>query len=382
MPNYRYEASHNDPAYYGQTSPVQLDGLDCTFELRYTESKYRLVCETGATRIAILKGSRAEFSGPDGVRHDFDVEEVGLASGRTIAFYSTTSGQVGGARGTLLLQLEVEVDGHFASEKVSKEREDVVARAWVSERAIRAAQAYPLLLAQAVHNVCIDFVRVGAQLWANDASLCAASAYFDSILSSEFAEAEIGMHAISSEPADDLAALDFEDSDDEADTRESNARLTKAKTAPVAPFRRIEVSQTSHATYLAVLVWLETRFIDFAPLLSEIRQGAISPTSRRIDRSRAIDALVEKRNSPTLPRPGVTKERLTPACAPYELYSDVATCYPAVRDAVLAFVVDRWDEVKDTPALEEVERRAAEGEGLPIGSAQTAMLLARRLAER
>ena len=72
--------------------------------------------------------------------------------------------------------------------------------------------------------------------------------------------------------------------------------------------------------------------------------------------------------------------QLSPANAAHELYTDAAACYPALRDAALEFVVERWGEVEGAGATREVERRAERGE-LPVGSTTTAMLLARRLAQ-
>jgi len=72
--------------------------------------------------------------------------------------------------------------------------------------------------------------------------------------------------------------------------------------------------------------------------------------------------------------------RLTPTNALYELYGDVATVYPAVRDAVLDYVVANWNEVKTSAAVQHVEESAEAG-ALRSGAAKTAMLLAARLGQ-
>lgn len=51
-----------------------------------------------------------------------------------------------------------------------------------------------------------------------------------------------------------------------------------------------------------------------------------------------------------------------------ELFSDVASAYPALRDVTLDFVVKHWATVRSSSAYKKVKERA-DGGDLPIGAA-------------
>ncbi|BGP37216.1 hypothetical protein JCM10449v2_001121 [Rhodotorula kratochvilovae] len=258
---------------------------------------------------------------------------------------------------------------------------------------------YELSATQFPNDVCLDFRQLGRQLWTTEATLTAASPYFKDLLASAFSEGVTATTNLSSAKTE-KRSYTFEESDDETDALELPA---KAQKEPGAPFKRIPVIETSYTTYVAVLVWIQTQHIAFAPLLSSFGLYAegvsLAQTSRRL----AVKALKDAQH-PSLPPPaspmsiyrladllslpalkslalGNLVSQLTPQNAAYELYSDVATCYAPVRDAVLEYVVERWGEVKRAKGTAEMERRATDGELAPE-TAGTSMRLARALAEK
>lgn len=255
---------------------------------------------------------------------------------------------------------------------------------------------------QSPHDVCLDFVQLGRQLWTTEASLVAASPYFEDLLSSAYSEGLLAVRELSIEPVEEVS-YEFDESDAETDAADLVKRNGKVAVKPLAPFKRIPVTETSYTTWLAVLVWTQTRHIAFAPLVSSFRAANEDISVARSGRADSFKSLVDAQD-PRLPAPASPKSvyrladllsldelkalalanlisQLTPLNAAYELYSDIGTCYPPVRDAVLTFVVDNWREVKAAPATQAMEERGVAGE-LPLGTAGTSMMLLRRLAER
>lgn len=254
---------------------------------------------------------------------------------------------------------------------------------------------------QSPHDVCLDFVQVGKQLWANEDFLVAASPYFKDLLNSAFTEGAPTLSDLSSEPAEALSYT-FAESDAETDSAELVKERKASRSKPLAPFKRVAITETSYTTFFAVLVWLQTRHVSFAPLVSSFRTADKTPGDARASRTAAVTSLAASQD-PHLPAPASPKSiyrladllslpslrslalahlvsQLTPSTAAHELFSDVATAYPDVRDAVLGYVVERWAEVKGSEAMRETEEKAEAGE-LPEGAVMTALLLAKKLAE-
>ena len=132
------------------------------------------------------------------------------------------------------------------------------------------------------------------------------------------------------------------------------------------------------STYHAVLVWIYSGYITFAPLLS-----TFTLTRKSTSRSQAVQTLAAK--APQLPFPvspksvyrladllqleGLKKEalenlkkQLTPETVAFELFGDVASMYQDVRDVEIKYALEHWTDVKGSKALEVVEGRATAGE--------------------
>ncbi|BGO89110.1 hypothetical protein NBRC10512_003855 [Rhodotorula toruloides] len=264
------------------------------------------------------------------------------------------------------------------------------------ERQLNAVSSAMYMSRQVPHDVALVFPRTQKVLWASEQSLSAASPYFKTLFSSDFAENsttdsfETLKSVLTSAKSDETSSS--EDSDDETDASLPPARF---EALPNVPFKLVKITDTSYTTYANVLVWLRSRYIAFAPLSSSFK-GA--PASTRLTPLKALQS------DPALPLPSSPKSvyrlahllsltslsslaldnlrtQLTPSKAAYELYSSTVTTYPAVRDVVLDYVVEHWAEVVESSSLREMEERAGREE-LPVGAAQTGIVLARRLTQK
>ncbi|KAL7336953.1 hypothetical protein BJY59DRAFT_705435 [Rhodotorula toruloides] len=272
---------------------------------------------------------------------------------------------------------------------------------YAAAEAVLTIQHAESITAQVPQDVALVFPSSQRVLWATAKALTQASPYLKELLESDFIE---GSAQTSFDAAFETAGLvgsGFDDSDDENDTRDV-AAAPASNREPKAPFKLVRIAQTSYTTYAAVLVWISSHHIAFAPLRSTSR-------SEELSKDLAVQACAASRDSSiakdaNLPAPASPKSvyrlahllrldalaalalenlksQLTPKNASYELYSDVACCYPAVRDVVLAYVVEHWNEVGKSKAASEMQDKAEQGE-LPVGAAKTAMMLAAKLAER
>ncbi|GAA6051452.1 hypothetical protein JCM3770_004539 [Rhodotorula araucariae] len=233
----------------------------------------------------------------------------------------------------------------------------------VKEPPIKSSASAPKTLArrlQAVnltplpHDVRLYFPLVGecgVELWANSFVLSSASPYLKTLLESDFAESV--SKRIKAEPdkavADDVHSLstctkDYEDSDDEADaltTRTRAPKLHDKEAAPDFSFREIKVVDTAYTTYRAVLLYLQTHHITFAPLASSAYRLAHLLELPDLEER----CLHELRRS------------LTVRSAPHELFDDASVCFPAWRAVVLEFVLRHWDSVTASASWHELDER-------------------------
>jgi hypothetical protein len=190
-------------------------------------------------------------------------------------------------------------------------------------------------------------------------------------------------------PAADLS-VDWQDSDDETDAflveRDwMNCTTTKQDTAEF-DYQEIKVHETAYSTMCAVLLYLQSGLIKFAPLRSSSSSAAdaLSPDELLKKRHAALTKSLEAQ--PTLP-PAVSPKsvyrlahllerndlqqkaldslasNLTIPGAADELFSPVSVAYDQVRKIVFDFVVENWDEVKVTEAWRAVRSNVARGHG-------------------
>ncbi|GAA5974121.1 hypothetical protein JCM11641_003448 [Rhodosporidiobolus odoratus] len=152
-------------------------------------------------------------------------------------------------------------------------------------------------------DVRLVFPRTSQQLWANEALLIQSSPHYKTALSSAFAEGSASTET--SLEAADVAPYTFEESDEETDKAEAMKATRKKEVQTSTPFKTITVTDSSYSTYLAVLVWLQSHHISFAPLRSSFRTSGKS----RLEATQARTVAVAERgaNYPLVPPPSSPK---------------------------------------------------------------------------
>ncbi|GAA6043229.1 hypothetical protein JCM8097_008471 [Rhodosporidiobolus ruineniae] len=242
---------------------------------------------------------------------------------------------------------------------------------------------------QLPHDVRLFFPNAhsdGAELWAKADVLTKSSSYFKDLLESDFAEAvprrskrarTEGVIEVSP-PNGCSEDKDFDDSDDETDEFLFSKRrptLEQSSEADDVSYRQITATQTAYSTYRAILVYLHTGYIHFAPL----RSSSSSSSSRR--------AVLESAHAdaPSLPLPispksayrlshllglstlqkrclDVFRSQVSVDNAAAELFSDTSIAYDDLRAIVRKFVKENWEEVKASDGWKECLQRIKAGE--------------------
>ncbi|GAA5995697.1 hypothetical protein JCM5350_007123 [Sporobolomyces pararoseus] len=250
------------------------------------------------------------------------------------------------------------------------------------------------------NDVCFFFPRTGRSLWANEIILSNASPYLSSLLTSGFSESiSPKSSGGGKKPSVELKPFEFEDSDEERD-KVRNVKHSPASEESNVKFKRVEITETTYTTYFNALCWIGTRYIEFAPLKSSKQFPSASTTSQSSPKK--VTPSPSTKDKSSLPLPASPKSiyrlshllqlpelsklalanfkyQLTPRNVAYELYTDVATAYPEIRDVALEYAVENWKEVVKSKAFSEVEQKAQTGEGV---DAWTVMLLSKKLMKR
>lgn len=220
------------------------------------------------------------------------------------------------------------------------------------------------------------FPREKKELWTSSALLKTRSSYFRSILDSDFAEGSTKtVPSNTGDAAGERSA--FDDSDDEGEVQ-IEPKVRKQASCD-APFHEVVIVDASYHSYRAILVWMASGHISFAPLTSStIARGYTipqiqamrreQPTSNKSSIPRPVSAKSVYRLAHFLSLPDLAEHalreyraQLTSACVTYELCSDVVAAYDQLGDAVASFAASQWDAVKLTKGFE-VMMRADEGQ--------------------
>ncbi|GAA5848248.1 hypothetical protein JCM9279_000989 [Rhodotorula babjevae] len=238
-----------------------------------------------------------------------------------------------------------------------------------------------------------------AELWTAQHLLTSSSPYFRTLFKSGLAEC-IPVAAQSAQKEASAAVLvdgpvrsdqDFDDSDDETDDfiferDEPSCALVTSE------YKQVVITQAAYSTYCAVVLWLKTGYIAYAPISSSfssigtgvdgdtsMQSAAVTPTrrdalkaARTADRSlpspvspKSVYRLAHILELPELETHALRhfgKTCLTLETAPVELFSDLSRDHATWRAVILDWVVERYDEVKRTTAWKEVKRRVADNE--------------------
>ncbi|GAA5894884.1 uncharacterized protein JCM6883_002243 [Sporobolomyces salmoneus] len=196
-------------------------------------------------------------------------------------------------------------------------------------------------------------------------------------------------------------SYDYDDSDIETDEA-TKALLHEPKNPSSASFITVRITQHTYETYLALLCWIGTGEIEFAPLRSTFQYPFASGPSAEPIPARAETLLEDIAVSlPRNPIPVSPKSiyrlahflelegelsslalsnfesQLTVENVMYELYTDVASKYHELRDVAIAFAIKHWSKVLKTRAYKDVLQRA---DDVGIDGA-TGLLLSERLSQ-
>ncbi|BGP40876.1 hypothetical protein JCM10449v2_004841 [Rhodotorula kratochvilovae] len=257
-----------------------------------------------------------------------------------------------------------------------------------AQQVIERVPEYHIPLTLGVNNVRLLFPKVGdsgAELWTTAELLSSSSPYLEELLTSEFSEGvQLGVKRSRTSPApvthmiDSNAPKNFEDSDDETDGTVSTAdppELHAVQDGTELTYRQITVTQAAYATWRAVLRYLETGFIRFAPLSSASQPNDPSAILTRDEYITTV-----RKYEPALPAPVSPKstyrlahllqlEHLQQLClaqlaatltahsAAHELFDDAAVCYEDWRKVMLTYVVKTWDSVSHSASWKETMER-------------------------
>ncbi|EGU12060.1 hypothetical protein RTG_01944 [Rhodotorula toruloides ATCC 204091] len=240
------------------------------------------------------------------------------------------------------------------------------------------------------HDVRFVFPATGGQLWAQIDFLVRSSSYFKTLLASDFAEAisvpsKRARTANSKSAAATVADADLEDaqdSDDETDELyfKQHSVAQQKPDEMSSPYKEIKITKTAFTTYRAVLAYLRTGHIAFAPMSSTFSQDADADAPTRRTR---LEAAIS--SDPSLPYPispqsayrlahllelddlqriclAEFEKQLTVECTPHELFDDASVCYDAWRQVVVSFAAEKWQDIVETPEWAEVEDKIARHE--------------------
>ncbi|GAA5854981.1 hypothetical protein JCM8547_002333 [Rhodosporidiobolus lusitaniae] len=233
------------------------------------------------------------------------------------------------------------------------------------------------------HDVCLVFPRPASdplRLYANRDLL--SSPYFHTLFSSDFAEATAQPSPKRPKYSSaEAGENEFDASDDETDKvydEKKPLRSILDKEQPELSFHEITVTEASYSTYKAILLFLTTGYIDFAPLRS-----TSLPLNAKATSTRADTLASRSSKSPSLPFAASPKSvyrlahfldlsdvrslalariksPLQVETAALELFSPTSLAYQQVQKVVVEFVVGNLSKVEATEsyknAMEAVER--------------------------
>jgi hypothetical protein len=222
------------------------------------------------------------------------------------------------------------------------------------------------------------------EIWANTRTLVDASPYFKALLTSEFAEGQLRSKLEHDAARDnngkraDGTEDDSDDSDDETDLEIIGNRNLDQSTPPPCSctYREVIVRSTAYTTYKAVLGYLHSSFISFAPLSSSPSSdhdtsGELMHTDDDTDSTRLPSAspksvyrLAHLLELPELAQLALDniESQLTPSNVALENFGNLAGVYDDLRKVELDYLVANYAAVKKSKTMDIVKQRAADGE--------------------
>ncbi|GAA5954917.1 hypothetical protein JCM3765_007811 [Sporobolomyces pararoseus] len=232
-------------------------------------------------------------------------------------------------------------------------------------------------------NVCLYFPRTRSRLWTDEHTLRTASPYFETLLSSDFAESTpsraLDINAEDEKDQEPSPPSTYADSDTEEEyttvSTPTKDGAAEAKSFECFPYKIIKIHDTAYSTYEAVLLWISARYINFAPLLSNFSlvrdqsvakiKNSLSPGLPPPVSPKSVYRLAHLLEIPELKKLALANysSQLSTTGALLELYGDVSCTYPEVQDIAMSFVVKHWDQIKLGLAMQKIRQKMENGEG-------------------
>ncbi|ORY69414.1 hypothetical protein BCR35DRAFT_334247 [Leucosporidium creatinivorum] len=276
------------------------------------------------------------------------------------------------------------------------------------------------LLSKRPNDVRLVFPSLGAVLWESSTFLANSSPYFTTLLaSSNFTESvrrkrkrsktqNGGASSKLADPDNDPRSskatanptlvtgseqgggeCDSDDSDEDSDDflkRRSPPSVEDDSDDGDFTYREVNITETAYTTYRAVLLYLHSGHIAFAPLsctLLPLNRGAQQTREQLLEAHlsskpsqpfpvspKSVYRLAHLLEIPSLCALSLAELRsqLTINNAARELFSKTSALYDDLRAVILAFVVKNWAEVKASEGMKEMETKARTGQ-LPHSAA-------------
>ncbi|KAL7344291.1 hypothetical protein BJY59DRAFT_758992, partial [Rhodotorula toruloides] len=194
------------------------------------------------------------------------------------------------------------------------------------------------------HDVCIDFPHVGLQLWGNQKRLSKQSPYLKVLLRNKEIETST-VHPPILPPPDWAWNWYAGDSDDERDIPYVHRGLPgqKRSIGYMRKMKMVRIDDSAYSTFLAVLVWMETGLIFFAPITPEPRppithQPLPLQMVFRLAKQFQLEDLAEQAMARLL-------AQITPQNALLQLYALSSQQHAEIIDNLVEYVVENWAEV-------------------------------------
>ncbi|GAA6005675.1 uncharacterized protein JCM10292_006734 [Rhodotorula paludigena] len=143
-------------------------------------------------------------------------------------------------------------------------------------------------------------------------------------------------------------------------------------------YKQVKMTQAAYSTVRAVLVWMQTAFIRFAPLSSSCLP--LNSNAKKTRSDHVLDALRKDPKLPLLCSPKSVfrlahlldlddlettcvahfTSQLSVETAPSELFSELSRLFKPWRKATLDWVVEHWDDVKKSQKWKDMMERIAD----------------------
>lgn len=174
-------------------------------------------------------------------------------------------------------------------------------------------------------------------------------------------------------------ALECDDSDDDERSNSSYSSAASKSQTPNSSHPTIQIYDTSYITYHAVLCWIYTTYIDFAPLLSTF--DTTSSDKARAGRDLHLAKFIS--TNPKLPTPASPKSiyrlahylelpklknlalaniksQLSPSNIAVELFSETSGRYDEVLDVMVEYAAAHTTEMKASAGWKATMAKLAE----------------------